>query len=113
VIITYIFTVFPAPAFTFLFKALHLSASIFLLSPTPYLPRHTRKASAPAPSDNTMSLVDLPTEILVQVFASLDNLRDAVNLSKTCSRFDHLLNDTWNMATIFEAIAVCYWEQHI
>ncbi|RLL98718.1 hypothetical protein CFD26_104082 [Aspergillus turcosus] len=52
-----------------------------------------------------MSLADLPTEILVQVFASLDSLRDAVNLSKTCSRFDLLLNDTWNMATIFDAIA--------
>ncbi|KAF7113840.1 hypothetical protein CNMCM5793_004895 [Aspergillus hiratsukae] len=52
-----------------------------------------------------MSLVDLPTETLVQVFASLDSLTDAVNLSKTCTRFDHLLNDTWNMATIFEAIA--------
>ncbi|RHZ50233.1 hypothetical protein CDV55_100920 [Aspergillus turcosus] len=52
-----------------------------------------------------MSLADLPTEILVQVFASLDSLRDAVNLSKTCSRFDRLLNDTWNMASILDAIA--------
>lgn len=54
-----------------------------------------------------MSLVNLPAEVLVQVFTSLDSLRDAVNLSKTCSRLDRLLNDTLNMATIFDAIAVC------
>ncbi|RHZ61826.1 F-box protein [Aspergillus thermomutatus] len=52
-----------------------------------------------------MNLVDLPTEILVQVFASLDSLRDAANLSKTCRQFDLLINDTRNMGLIFDAIA--------
>jgi hypothetical protein len=58
-------------------------------------------------SSNMQSILNLPVEILLFVFESLDDIDDSLHLARCCKYIYWVFNDEHNRLTIFRSIVVC------
>jgi hypothetical protein len=57
-----------------------------------------------------LGLTDLPTELLLCVYQSLDDIDDALHLARSCRRLYRVFNDPANRHGILKSIIVRYHE---